>query len=162
MRALPLATLLGALWIAAGIIQTSVAPVVAETRWYRDLTRQTPFHSVEGQAFTTEDGRQCVAVVITKRRCTIVRPPEPPLIGRGVGADGKEHRLTGITLLNRDGVSGRDLPPGRTEIGPFCVEARNPPLRRVTLYTRHTCPGEAEVQTNELVTVEWPDLPSPD
>lgn len=121
------------------------------SRWWRDLTGQTPFSDVEFQIVRATAQEVWVSGLLTKHRadCETVGPPIVALEKSGVGFFGRfETRETKDTPSSRPAM---DVPQ---EFGPWVIQSPLPMPDHATLLRRHRC--GAAYQTNTVLEFDWP------
>jgi hypothetical protein len=135
-----------------------------EHRWYRDLVRLTPFHSVElYYSYVTDGGNSIVfGGTLTKRRCDYNH-----LVGYVTGQYGQRHRVEVNTdAEDKRGVSGSRPPSDAPETwGPWSIDITNMKTMKEDLKPSDfeviafhvECPTEPTEQSNEFITAPWGD-----
>jgi hypothetical protein len=141
---------IGGLAIAVLLLIGVYDRFVQEERWWWDLTGRTPFHDVVAVPFLEPDGRRCVAVELTRRPGYSVA--SPALGVRATGQGGRTYRGD-VKLLDGTPSESRNLPPGRVEVGPFCVEVRNPPPINAEIWVFYQFPDR--IRPFLLASLEW-------
>lgn len=125
----------------------------SETRLWRDLTGQTPFHSVtvDGRDLTPEG--LAIWGQMVKRRCEFVDLTAYVRAG---------NRWSRVVLDRSPEDSARppgDRPalPDAQEWGPWVIRSGIPAPEAWAVWARHKCPGEAVSQQNLFATGDWPE-----
>lgn len=123
---------------------------VNDSRWWRDLTGQTPFRDVEITAVSATRLELRVSGWLTKvHDCTPIGAPIVHVI-----KDGK----VAFAVFSADEPEG--TPPSRaasgrpTPFGDWVITSSVPWPDRAVMYRTHDCDGNR--QTNEVFDIPWP------
>lgn len=144
---------------------SQVYPRLYEYRWFRDLTRITPFHSVDiYYSSVVNDGQKIVfGGTLTKRRCDF-----DDLVGYITGQFNQRHRVVVDTSVeDLRGVSGSRPPSNDPESwGPWSIDISNVETYGQPLIPKDfeviafhiECPTDPENQSNKFLEAPWADF----
>lgn len=140
------------LMLLYAFIISPLAREISSTRWWRDVSGQTPFYSVKVTVQDiTPEGLRLMGYFV-KRRCEF----------RGLTAyvrvDGIKHRAR-VDTSKEDGGRPYSRPPasGLQAFGPLEIlwPMTRPKPDQWSIWARHMCPGETITQTNLFAKGLW-------
>ena len=126
---------------------------LAESRFWRDLTGQTPFaHVVVEQVTATARELVLSGTLVKTRDCKTLGAPVAQVVRANVAYAARFHatEATGTPASRPPG-------PLPQAFGPWIISSPIPWPERVRLYRTHLCSGEA--QTNLVFEIPWPAPP---
>ena len=149
--------IISTLAVAAMLLSGGYSRWISDARWWWDITGRTPFYGESTVPFVTENDRACAAIEIIKRATPATPRKYKPIIARATGIDGTTYSAS-VTVLAGTYLIGRDLAPGRTAVGPFCIEARNPPTAKADLWIRYEFPDGTRLPPFLLGSPDWTEM----
>ena len=151
--------LVGSIFVVFLLIGQFAAGYLSEQRWFRDVSRQTPFYDVSVTNISLSEDNRSVTIsgYMTKRRCEF-----QSLTGYIITTNGKRHRVY-VNTTPEDILTGlqhgANRPPSELSErwGPwqisFSFKGLNPDSWEV--WAHHKCPNFATVQSNLFASGPW-------
>lgn len=129
---------------------------ISEQRWYRDLTRQTPFHSVVIDRQVLSDGGMVLTVDghFTKRRECV---PIPPVAVQTYHGSGSAEPAGFVSRQPGDAINRPPL-DGSQAFGPWDLIALSPDPLEASVWIWHKC-SDGKFQYNQLFRIPWDNTP---
>ena len=127
---------------------------IAESRWWLDITRQTPVRDVIMTGIKIAD-RQCFVIDLVKVRCEPVRFS---VITQS--RDGLRERAE-IETAGARPVQPIDIPASSDliRLGPLCVVPKSLPAVTAEFYGTYRCPDRTAPLPILIGQVTWPETP---
>lgn len=123
---------------------------VEESRWWRDLTRQTPFRDVVITSVSaTELEIQIQGTLVKDRECATFGPVIAQIVKNGIAQPAEFH--TSEASNTPHSRPKMDIPQ---RFGPWIITSPIPWPDRAMVFRSHECSGE--LQTNMVLSVQWP------
>lgn len=137
------------------VAMQALSHMLAESRTWRDLTGQTPFHSVTVDDVSLDDLALSVSGTMIKRRCDIVR-----LSAYVVRSSGVAVRVA-IDTAPEDATrpqGNRPALPDAQYWGPWVLRPLDvDPPQAWSIYAHHNCPDETTESVNLFASGDWPE-----
>lgn len=123
---------------------------LAEGRWWRDVTRQTPFRDVVVLSVNATELELMVSGTLVKdRECASFGSAIAQIIDDGISYPAVFDTRESVHTPNNRPVSKTPQ-----SFGPWVVRSPLPWPEKAAIYRSHVCDGD--IQTNLVLMVDWP------
>ncbi len=130
----------------------SLSNHLMESRWFRDVARLTPFHSVTVDDTQMTDGGVLVMGQMVKRRCEYHR-----LTAYVIFSNGYRRRVHLDTSPEGGAQGNRPSSRSSEAWGPWKIVAAGRGIVRWEIFAHHKCPERGTIQSNLFATGDWPE-----
>lgn len=132
-------------------ILPSLSNHLMESRWFRDVARLTPFHSVTVDDTHLTDGGALVVGQMVKRRCEYHH-----LTAYVIFSNGYRRRVHLDTSPEGGPQGNRPSSRSSEAWGPWKIVAAGRGIARWEIFAHHKCPERGTIQSNLFATGDWP------